>query len=147
MPDFCKLFGDVIQYRQIFNHILSRYGVHGFPTHFLLNSTIRVRYHGSRTLNSLVAFYYDVTENCPFSWARSPEKLLRHETYLTLATEFVIIRLLYFLLPSLLACASAPCKSRSSLHERAIHARTWACKSFAHVPLVMLHVGLCVCRK
>ncbi|OVA14221.1 Thioredoxin-like fold [Macleaya cordata] len=116
--------------------ILSRYGVHGFPTLFLLNSTMRVRYHGSRTLNSLIAFYTDVTgmkpvsldqtslekigspsdlakfedseeESCPFSWARSPEKLLRQETYLALATAFVILRLLCFLLPSLLACASA----------------------------------------
>ncbi|KAJ6681793.1 5'-ADENYLYLSULFATE REDUCTASE-LIKE 4-RELATED [Salix koriyanagi] len=81
--------------------ILSKYGVHGFPTLFLLNSTMRVRYHGSRTLGSLVAFYSDVTgiktasldkgsldkigrashlekhdapeqESCPFSWARSP---------------------------------------------------------------------------
>eukprot|EP00258_Populus_trichocarpa_P002411 XP_002302300.3 5'-adenylylsulfate reductase-like 4 [Populus trichocarpa] len=41
--------------------ILSKYGVHGFPTLFLLNSTMRVRYHGSRTLGSLVAFYSDVT--------------------------------------------------------------------------------------
>lgn len=41
--------------------ILSKYGVHGFPTLFLLNSTMRVRYHGSRTFGSLVAFYSDVT--------------------------------------------------------------------------------------
>nr|DAD41106.1 TPA_asm: hypothetical protein HUJ06_015429 [Nelumbo nucifera] len=113
--------------------ILSRYGVHGFPTLFLLNSTMRVRYHGSRTINSLVAFYIDVTgikpasldrmslekmgnpsnlahledsekENCPFSWARSPENLLRQETYLALATTFVLLRLLHFFLPTLLAC-------------------------------------------
>nr|DAD21967.1 TPA_asm: hypothetical protein HUJ06_023430 [Nelumbo nucifera] len=112
--------------------ILSRYGVHGFPTLFLLNSTMRVRYQGSRTLNSLVAFYNDVTgikpasldgtslekienpsnlayledpdlEGCPFSWARSPENLLRQETYLALATTFVVLRLLHFLLPTLLA--------------------------------------------
>ncbi|KAI3852956.1 hypothetical protein MKX03_014499 [Papaver bracteatum] len=178
--------------------ILSRYGVHGFPTLFLFNSTMRVRYHGSRTLSSLVAFYSDVTgmkpvlldqtslermgsqtnlanyedteeENCPFSWARSPEKLLQQETYLALATAFVILRLFYFFLPSLLACASAawrrlirntrivslweypstlfnqavqifrtlkePCKRRSNLQERAIHARTWARKSFAPVSI------------
>lgn len=46
--------------------ILSRYGVHGFPTLFLLNSTMRVRYHGARTINSLVAFYNDVTGNLNF---------------------------------------------------------------------------------
>lgn len=114
--------------------ILSKYGVHGFPTLFLLNSTMRVRYHGSRTFGSLVAFYSDVTgiktvsldqvsldkvgrpsnnethdnseqESCPFSWARSPEKLFRQETYLALATAFVLLRLLYFIFPTLLFCA------------------------------------------
>ncbi|KAF9682518.1 hypothetical protein SADUNF_Sadunf05G0117200 [Salix dunnii] len=114
--------------------ILSKYGVHGFPTLFLLNSTMRVRYHGSRTLGSLVAFYSDVTgiktasldkrslgkigrashlekhdapvqENCPFSWARSPENLLREETYLALATTFVLLRLFYWTFPTMLAFA------------------------------------------
>ncbi|RZC89541.1 hypothetical protein C5167_027085 [Papaver somniferum] len=42
------------------NQVL-RYGVHGFPTLFLFNSTMRVRYHGSHGLSSLVAFYSDVT--------------------------------------------------------------------------------------
>ncbi|GAV63577.1 Thioredoxin domain-containing protein [Cephalotus follicularis] len=112
---------------------LSKYGVHGFPTLFLLNSTMRVRYHGSRTLSSLVAFYSDVTgvktasldrisldkigrsyheqhnstepESCPFTWARSPENLLRQETYLALATMFVLLRLLYLLFPTLLVFA------------------------------------------
>lgn len=114
--------------------ILSKYGVRGFPTLFLLNSTVRVRYRGSRSLSSLVAFYSDVTgiksdagdhlaldkveilsipdsnsenepENCPFSWARSPENLLRQETYLALAIAFVLLRSLYFLFPYLLEFA------------------------------------------
>ncbi|XP_022636405.1 5'-adenylylsulfate reductase-like 4 isoform X3 [Vigna radiata var. radiata] len=113
--------------------ILSKYGVHGFPTLFILNSTMRVRYHGSRTLASLIGFYNDVTgiridsldqlslekigrsstdkshgntepESCPFSWARSPENLLRQETYLALATTFVVLRLLYSFFPTLLIC-------------------------------------------
>lgn len=41
--------------------ILSKYGVLGLPTLFLLNSTMRVRYHGSRTLDSLISFYSNVT--------------------------------------------------------------------------------------
>lgn len=41
--------------------MLSRYGVRAFPTLFLVNSTMRVRYHGSRTMNSLAMFYKDVT--------------------------------------------------------------------------------------
>lgn len=115
--------------------ILSKYGVHGFPTLYLLNSTMRIRYHGSRTLGSLVAFYGDVTgmktvsvddlaslekvgvgsnqekqnnsdpESCPFSWARSPENIFQHETYLALATAFVLMRVSYYLWPALLACA------------------------------------------
>lgn len=108
---------------------LSKYGVHGFPTLMLLNSTMRMHYHGSRTLGSLVAFYNDVTglktapfngtslermgsssdheehnkndpESCPFSWARSPENWLQQETYLALATAFVLLRLLYFIFPT-----------------------------------------------
>nr|GMD52299.1 5'-adenylylsulfate reductase-like 4 [Ipomoea batatas] len=107
---------------------LSKYGVHGLPTLFILNSTMRVQYHGPRTLDSLITFYNGVTgvktstedgisldkigcstshdgysgseqESCPFSWARSPENLLRQETYLMLATVFVLMRFLYALLP------------------------------------------------
>ncbi|KAL5705224.1 5'-adenylylsulfate reductase-like [Ranunculus cassubicifolius] len=116
--------------------VLSRYGVHGFPTLFLLNanSSLRVRYHGSRSLTSLVSFYRDVTglrplllnqssldtmgnplnlakndytepENCPFSWAKSPENMLREETYLALATTFVLLRYMYILLPMVIAFA------------------------------------------
>ncbi|XP_010455302.1 PREDICTED: 5'-adenylylsulfate reductase-like 6 [Camelina sativa] len=40
---------------------LSKYGVHGFPTIILMNSTMLVAYRGSRTLDSLVTFYSDVT--------------------------------------------------------------------------------------
>jgi hypothetical protein len=43
-------------------------------------------------------------ESCPFSWARSPENLLRQETYLALATAFVVLRLLYLFFPTLLVC-------------------------------------------
>ncbi|KAI8548262.1 hypothetical protein RHMOL_Rhmol07G0260100 [Rhododendron molle] len=113
---------------------LSKYGVHGFPTLMILNSTLRVHYHGSRTLGSLVAFYNDVTglksaafdgnslegigrssdheehnkvdlESCPFSWARSPENWLQQETYLALATAFVLLRLLSFILPTVFVFA------------------------------------------
>ncbi|KAK1435476.1 hypothetical protein QVD17_01240 [Tagetes erecta] len=108
---------------------LLKYGVNGFPTLFVLNSTMRARYHGSRTLSSLVSFYTDVTgvnaeqidntfpntidvlvhgkddnnntdpEICPFTWAKSPENLLRQETYLALATLFVILRSIYLIYP------------------------------------------------
>ncbi|GAB2290656.1 5'-adenylylsulfate reductase-like, variant 2 [Dionaea muscipula] len=114
--------------------ILSKYGVHGFPTLFLLNSTMRIRYGGSRSFNSLLSFYSGVTgiksdpllriplnntkcpsnrtegedseqENCPFSWARSPENLLCQENYLALATTFVLLRLMCLCFPYLLELA------------------------------------------
>ncbi|KAK8967154.1 5'-adenylylsulfate reductase-like 3 [Platanthera guangdongensis] len=115
--------------------ILSRYGVHGFPTIFLLHSSMRVRYHGSRSISSLTAFYTNVTgikptavdstnmsnrgaaafvtnftqqsseqENCPFSWARSPEKLLEQDACLALASYFLMLRLLYYVVPKLISC-------------------------------------------
>ncbi|KHG08455.1 5'-adenylylsulfate reductase-like 4 [Gossypium arboreum] len=114
--------------------ILSKYGVHGFPTLFLLNSKMRVRYHGNRSFESLSTFYNEVTgfqiksldktsrdktrhvpkhenhksseqESWSFSWARSPQNLLRQETYLALATTFVLFRLLYLFYPTLLVFA------------------------------------------
>ncbi|XP_013749255.2 5'-adenylylsulfate reductase-like 4 [Brassica napus] len=107
---------------------LSKYGVHGFPTLLLVNSTMRARYRGTRMLDSLVAFYTDVTgietldktsieksvpvphlgnedntepENCPFTWARSPENMIRQETCLALAVAFILLRLLYLVYPAL----------------------------------------------
>ncbi|KAF5766410.1 putative Thioredoxin domain-containing protein [Helianthus annuus] len=120
--------------------ILSKYGVHGFPTLFVLNSTMRARYHGSRTIDSLMAFYTNVTgikppesingtslgetmyehekrkmsgpESCPFSWARSPENMLQHETYLTLATIFVVLRLFYLSYPFIMTRARVSWRRR-----------------------------------
>ncbi|KAL3634000.1 5'-adenylylsulfate reductase-like 4 [Castilleja foliolosa] len=161
--------------------ILSKYGVHGFPTLILLNSTMRMRYQGSRNLDSLISFYDEFTdikisadkasidkigcslydkkhehnpETCPFPGARSPENLFQQETYLTLATLFVILRLLLF--PTLRRWARLawrrytmnvsvnsqvmqlfiflkdPCK-KSNLQERAKNAKAWASKSLATV--------------
>jgi len=114
--------------------ILSRYGVRAFPTLFLVNSTVRVRYHGSRTMNSLTMFYKDVTgtnlvsldaialetvedivtiidndnkskkEDSLLLWARSPDRLLHQDTCLALASSFVLLRLLHFLIPKINAC-------------------------------------------
>ncbi|KAH9624458.1 hypothetical protein KSS87_008148 [Heliosperma pusillum] len=114
--------------------ILSKYGVHGFPTLYLLNSTMRVRYRGSRSMSSLVHFYNDVVgiegdprdelpfdkivsasnqerndnseiENYPFSWAKYLENLFQRETYLALATTFVLLRLVFVLIPYVLEFA------------------------------------------
>ncbi|KAK6116143.1 hypothetical protein DH2020_008412 [Rehmannia glutinosa] len=169
--------------------ILSKYGVHGFPTLILLNSTMRMRYQGSRTLDSLISFYEEFTgikvsadgvsidkigcsgydekhenhqETCPFPWARSPENLFQQETYLTLATLFVILRLLHFFFPTLrrwtqlawrwyttsslwehpvvylnqimqlFSSLKEPFK-KSNLQEGAKNAKAWASKSLATV--------------
>ncbi|XP_008782161.2 5'-adenylylsulfate reductase-like 4 [Phoenix dactylifera] len=169
--------------------ILSRYGVRGFPTLFIMNCTYRVQYHGSRRTNSLVAFYSDITgikpesldpsslevtvgssslvefveetnrKNCPYSWSRTPEKLLQQNTYLALATFFLLLRLLYFLLSKLNAwwrctrhaslmslwdcsqayfvqakqvfCRLNPCKRSKG----AMNAKSWASKTLASVSI------------
>lgn len=112
--------------------VLSRYGVHSFPALFLQNQTSRVRYHGSRKLDSIIHFYENITGiksispdftpqasssslrgldmvkdvesavQCPYSWAKSPEKLLQQDTYLILAILFLVLRMLQFLFPKLL---------------------------------------------
>eukprot|EP01018_Ginkgo_biloba_P007501 Gb_37627 [translate_table: standard] len=109
-----------------------RYGVHSFPSLFLQNQTSRMRYHGLRQLESLVDFYKNITgmepvspdflaqgmssrlsglgmsksiesgEHCPYSWAKSPEKILQQDTYLILAILFLVLRMLHFLFPKIL---------------------------------------------
>ncbi|KAH8949790.1 hypothetical protein BDL97_10G049700 [Sphagnum fallax] len=109
--------------------VLSQYGVHSFPIVFVHNRTSRVRYHGSRTLEDFVYFYQNYTglrsisggqvvkradcgfaklvfnvgkgvkEVCPYPWAISPQNWLQEDAYLTLAFLFLILRLLYILLP------------------------------------------------
>ncbi|KAL6504234.1 5'-adenylylsulfate reductase-like 4 [Orobanche gracilis] len=100
-------------------------------------------------------------ETCPFPWAKSPENLFQQETYLTMATLFVILRLLYFFYPTLRKWAQLawrrytmnvsvnglweinqvvqlfsflkePCK-KSNLQEGAKNAKAWASKSLATV--------------
>ncbi|GJN03450.1 hypothetical protein PR202_ga20900 [Eleusine coracana subsp. coracana] len=125
--------------------MLSRYGIRAFPTLFLVNSTVRVRYHGSRTMNSLAMFYKNVTGMDPMSvdvtslekmadtiniidsdknteqedsllvWARSPERLLHQDTCLALASSFLLLRLLHFLIPKVNACVKQAWRMR--LHE------------------------------
>ncbi|KAI5066808.1 hypothetical protein GOP47_0017336 [Adiantum capillus-veneris] len=88
---------------------LSQYGVHSFPVLFLYNKAVRVRYHGPRMLDAISDFYKDITGlkiinnhkrgsngiafieklskkgmvqdrvNCPYPWAKSPEKWLRDD--------------------------------------------------------------------
>jgi len=109
--------------------------------------------------NRLVPHFHAEPENCPFPWARrSPENLLRQETYLTLATVFVLLRLLHLISPTMVVFVKftwgrvsnmrlgnplehtvtmylkEPCMS-SNLQEGAMNARAWASKSLATVSI------------
>lgn len=106
--------------------VLSRNGVHSFPSLFLQNRTSRVRYHGSRDLDSLVHFYKkntgiepiyrhplakefngfrrpfrneggQVKEHSPCQWEMSPKNLLQREPYLVFAVLFLVLRMLVYL--------------------------------------------------
>lgn len=96
-------------------------------------------------------------ESCPFSWARSPENMLRQETYLALATTFVLLRLLHFIFPFLVIFVQCSWRrhihnmsagamqvfnsfnrepyKRSNLQEGAMSAKAWASKSLASVSI------------
>ncbi|XP_006656789.1 5'-adenylylsulfate reductase-like 2 [Oryza brachyantha] len=108
-----------------------RYGIHAYPTFFLINSTVRVRYHGPRTVKSLAAFYSDVSginpstdltigddipsldnielkkdsdpESCPLWSERTSDNIPQQDNYLALAISFVILRLLFLLYPTTIA--------------------------------------------
>eukprot|EP00250_Pteridium_aquilinum_P003247 c13568_g1_i1 orf=357-1388(-) len=110
---------------------LSQYGVHSFPVLFLHNKTMKARYHGPRTVEAIGEFYKDITGfgtlsynkrdsngiafiekisgkgtvqgkvNCPYPWAKSPEKWLRDDMYLLLSTLFLGLRALIYLIPRL----------------------------------------------
>lgn len=107
----------------------------------------------------------ELDENCPFSWARSPEKMLQQDTYLALATAFLLFRLLYVFLPKVFGCVKFvwrnhirytslitvshicleqtkhafcqlnPYGKRRNLQEGALNARSWANKSLASVSI------------
>ncbi|KAJ9146444.1 hypothetical protein P3X46_028711 [Hevea brasiliensis] len=118
--------------------ILSKYGVHGFPTLFLLNSTMHDRYHGSRTLGSLVAFYTDVTGvkiasrnkgslDKIFAW-RGHIRNLRLGSFLEHPRAYLngIIQVFNSL--------KEPCR-KTNLQEGAMNARAWASKSLVTVSI------------
>lgn len=43
----------------------------------------------------------DAKEGCPYPWAISPEKWLQDDMYLNLAVVFLVLRLVYILVPAL----------------------------------------------
>ncbi|GLJ21634.1 hypothetical protein SUGI_0402810 [Cryptomeria japonica] len=101
--------------------VLSRNGVHSFPSLFLQNQTSRVHYHGSKDLKSLVLFYKEITGVEPINsdylakdyrssfsshfgvdYGQSKEYSLQQEPYLIFALLFLTARVLLYLFPKVL---------------------------------------------
>ncbi|MCD7457315.1 hypothetical protein HAX54_034864 [Datura stramonium] len=103
--------------------VLSRYGVHSFPSILIATQTARVQYHGWKDLHSLVNFYkrttgldpvVDVTESQTTYKAYSRKafqkwkgsslrELLSSEPYLVLSVAFLLFRASLYFLPGLVA--------------------------------------------
>nr|CAD1837575.1 unnamed protein product [Ananas comosus var. bracteatus] len=65
-------------------------------------------------LSDMTEFNEDTEQKtCPFSWARSLEKLLQQDTYLALASAFVLLRLLSILVPKLNVWANRAWRRRA----------------------------------
>ncbi|KAJ4823854.1 hypothetical protein Tsubulata_018146 [Turnera subulata] len=104
--------------------IFSMYGIHSLPSILLVNETSKVRYHGPKTLQSLVQFYKENTGLEPVQYlaeaeptslesgkksimqrwdAFSLEQMLKEEPYLVLATFFLSLRMLILAYPKILS--------------------------------------------
>lgn len=119
-PSICHL---VVEEAALQSSAFSQSEVHSFPALFLHNKTARVRYHGFRTVDGIGQFYEDFTGLGPLkqsnrgtdgraspSKKREPElsatpleRVLHDDVYLMLATIFLVLRVLCFLLPGLLS--------------------------------------------
>lgn len=128
---FPKIYHVAVEESVLMPSVLSRNGVHSFPSLFLQNQTSRVRYRGSRDLDSLVLFYKEITgiepisldplvkefngfrrpsrneggqsmEDTPYPWEMSPKNVLQREPYLAFAILFLILRMLVYLFPKVL---------------------------------------------
>lgn len=128
---FPKIYHVAVEESVLMPSVLSRNGVHSFPSLFLQNQTSRVRYRGSRDLDSLVHFYKEITGIEPISldplvkefngfrrpssnggpqsmvdtlypWEMFPKNVLQREPYLAFAILFLILRMLVYLFPKVL---------------------------------------------
>jgi len=128
---FPKIYHVAVEESILMPSVLSRNGVHSFPSLFLQNQTSRVRYHGSRDLDSLVHFYKEITgiepialdplakefsslnrpfrnegdqsiDHSSYPWEMSPKNLLQREPYLVFAVLFLVLRMLVYLFPKFL---------------------------------------------
>ncbi|KAJ7547510.1 hypothetical protein O6H91_08G088800 [Diphasiastrum complanatum] len=122
---FPSVYHVAVEGTNLRSSVLSKYGVHSFPLLFLYNKASRERYQGTRALQDLIIFLKNATgvkplnqensagtqigrlsdfvketdlskEFCPFSQGR---KWLQNDTYLILATWFLVLRVLLPFLP------------------------------------------------
>ncbi|KAF5725724.1 5'-adenylylsulfate reductase-like 7 [Tripterygium wilfordii] len=112
--------------------IFSRYGIHSLPAILLVNQTSKIRYHGSKNLLSLVKFYERTTGLKPVQYFTEDEPasfrddgqfimqpwissslgdMIKREPYLVLATLFIFLSLLLYILPKVVSHLKAFCIS------------------------------------
>lgn len=101
--------------------LYSKYGIHSLPAILLVNQTSRVRYHGPKNLNSLVEFYerntgLEAKDNAvvgqPSNFLSdehstmkgfSLKEIFNREPYLALSILFFCLRIILFVLPTIMS--------------------------------------------
>ncbi|XP_010036228.1 5'-adenylylsulfate reductase-like 5 [Eucalyptus grandis] len=108
----------LVEHSSVFPSVLSRYGIHSVPSILVINQTSMVKYHGPKTLLSLVRFYERNTgfepvldfmegqltglssskESSSTSWIRnsgtSMKEMIMKDPYLSLSVLFLCLRVL-----------------------------------------------------
>ncbi|CAL1356589.1 unnamed protein product [Linum trigynum] len=124
----------VVEESSVLPIIFSRFGIHSLPAMLMVNRTTKVRYGGSKDLQSLLQFYVKATGLEPVQyltegqatyspndeksiilkpWDGSPmENILKREPYLAFSILFLFIRLALFLSPKLLSHLKTFCTSK-----------------------------------
>ncbi|XP_038882174.1 5'-adenylylsulfate reductase-like 5 [Benincasa hispida] len=113
-------------------NVLSKYGVHSFPSILLVNGTSRVRYRGQKDILSLVRFYNRITGLKPIPYYSDAElvtiesvgkpviqlpkfsstnNILKSEPLLTFSFVFICLRIAIFKLPHMLHQLNNLCRS------------------------------------
>lgn len=112
--------------------VFSRYGIHSFPTFVLASRTERIRYHGSKDLDSLVHFYRELTGEDPVAyfsmdqakentgvlqpWRGTTKEFLKNEPFLAFSLIFVILRAFTYFFPKVISQLKASGALYTRLH-------------------------------
>ncbi|KAE8649373.1 5'-adenylylsulfate reductase-like 5 [Cucumis sativus] len=122
----------VVEQSSTLPNVLSKYGVHSFPSILLVNGTSRVRYRGRKNILSLVRFYNRITGLKPIPYYNnaelvtiesvgrpviqlakpsSPNNILKSDPLLAFSFVFVCLRVAMFKLPHVLHQLNNLCRS------------------------------------